>query len=413
MKGRLASSILLFLVFCAPGLMAVDSDLYSSITDLMNLWIDPNTGLTSFPSLNVPLGGISEGMGTAYAAMSMDTGFIESNPAASSLMNDTELSFYHHNWISNSKLEGVVYSIRFNDLGIGFGGKFLYVDFGAVGDYGQRLGDEIISESVGTINISYNLFSSYYFSGLALGANLKFAYRSIPDMATLSVLGQSAGAIMADIGMQTSFNFLKFYRSQAKNFSVGIVVKNLGVSSLSDEVLPAVLTAGIGWSPLRPWTIAVDYNYPFSLSADVPAESWNLAAGTTVTVTDFLSVQAGFLLKPSDPRISIGADATFSTMSLVMNYNLALSNTSELLDRFSVQASFNLGDSGRGAAAKEAESLYLQGVEEYANGNYAKAIELWKKVLEIDPKYTPAADFIKTVQQNLDLQQQLQSISGQ
>jgi hypothetical protein len=410
MNTRRASAILLLLMLNCITLYAVDADLYASITDVLEVFADPNTGLTSFPTLLIPMGGLSEGMGSAYAAMSKDSGYIESNPAASSLMESSELAFYHHAWISDTNIEGVVYSMRFNDLGIGFGGKFLYTPFTAYGEWGTGQGDINISETIGTMNISYNFFSSYYFYGLAVGANIKVAYRNIPDIPSLSVLNQSALAAMADIGMQTSFNFLKFFRSQSRNFSMGLVVKNLGFSTLSDEVLPSVATAGIAWLPLRPWTIAADFNYPFTLSADTPAETWNLAIGTTVGVTDFLSIQAGTLLDPSNPKVSLGAALAVGTLSLTMNYNLDLSGSLNPLDKFSVQAKFDLGDSGRKAQAHQAEALYLQGVEEYANGNYAHAIELWQEVLRLDPKYTPAADNIRTVQQTMALQEQLQTV---
>jgi hypothetical protein len=413
MNARRALATLILLIAGVCAAMAADTDLYGSITDFLGVFTDPNTGLTSFPTLLVPMGGISEGMGTAYTAMSMDSGYIESNPAASSLLKQSELAFSHHAWIANSNLEGVVYSMRFNDLGIGFGGKFLYVPFPANNEWAATLANVYISETIGTMNVSYNLFSSYYFYGLAVGANVKVAYRSIPDIPAFSVVGQSALALMTDVGAQTSFNLLKFYHSQARNFSVGLVVKNLGFSSLSDEVLPSEATAGIAWSPLRPWTIACDFNYPFNLVASVPAESWNIAAGTTVAVADFLSIQGGVLVSPSRPRVSLGAAMDIGTVSITLNYDLDLSgSTNPLGSKFSAQAKFNLGDSGRKAQAQQADALYLQGVEEYANGNYARAIELWQEVLKLDPKYTPAADNIRTVRQTLVLQEQLQGGSA-
>src|SRR5208337_1420948 len=127
MKRRVVRIIFILLIGSCVAAGATGADLYASWVDLLSQFADNNTGLTSFPTLLVPLGGISEGMGTASAALSRDTGYIESNPAGSALMRQTELSFYHHNWISDSNLEGVVYTIRFNDLGIGFGRKFLYV----------------------------------------------------------------------------------------------------------------------------------------------------------------------------------------------------------------------------------------------------------------------------------------------
>jgi hypothetical protein len=383
---------------------------FGSWTSFMSSFADSNTGLRSFPTLLIPMGGMAEGMGTAYTAMSRDAGYIEYNPAASSILPSSELALYHHAWIADSNLEGVVYTRRFNDLGIGFSGKLLYVPFTAYNDYGAAVANNYISETVAAANVSYNFLSSYYFSGIAVGGTLKVAYRNIPDIASLSVYNQSALAVMADIGAQTSFNipFLKFYNSQSKNFSVGLVVKNLGISTLVDESLPQILTAGIAWTPLRPWTIACDFNYPFSLPGQPPAEVWNMAVGTTVAMTSFLSVQGGVLMKADNPRVSVGANLALGTLALDMNYNLDLSGTLNPLDKFSVQAKFNLGDQGRAAREQQAEALYLKGVEEFAKANYAGAIALWEEVLKLDPKYTPAAENIRTAKQTLALQEQTQ-----
>jgi hypothetical protein len=397
MKAALPFTIFLLLLAGCLNAWAGGEKSYADATDVLKAFADPNTGLTSFPTLLVPLGGISEGMGTAYAAVSLDSGFIESNPAASSIMNSAELAFYHHNWIADSNLEGVVYTTRFNDLGIGVGGKFLYVPFTAYNEWGAAGATDYISETIGTLNVSYNFLSDYYFKGIAAGANLKVAYRSIPSVFALN---QSAVAVMADMGLRTSFNFLKFYNAQEKNFALGLVVKNLGFSSLSDETLPQSLTGGFAWSPLRPWTIAVDGNIPFSLPGQTPAP----AVGSTVAITSFLSVQGGFLASASNPKISVGAALDIGTLDLTMNYNLDLSGSVNPVDKFSVEARFLLGDSGRAAAAQRADELYLQGVEAYAAGDLVKAIDLWRQVLAIDPRYVPASDNIKTAQETLALQ---------
>ncbi len=405
-KLRVFTIALILIVNCITT-WADSNNLYAWWADTFSLFKDPNTGLTSFPTLLIPMGGLSEGMGTASSAVARDSGYIDSNPAASSLLQNSELAFYHHNWIADSNLEGVVYTVRFNDLGIGIGGKFLYVPFTAYNEWGVAGAKDYITETVGTLNVSYNFLSSFYFYGLAVGGNLKIAYRNIPPVFAAN---QSALAVMGDVGLQTSFNFLKFYSSQSKNFSTGLVVKNLGISSLSDEVLPQVATAGFAWSPLRPWMMAVDFNLPFTFAFQgIPAETWNLAVGTTVAMTDFLSVQAGVLWKADNPRISIGTALALGMLDLTVNYNLDLSGQLNPLDKFSVQAKFNLGDSGRAARADQAAKLYLQGVEEFANGNYEKAISLWQQVLQLDPKYLPAADNIRTVQQTLRLQEQMQN----
>src|SRR5579864_5409475 len=101
MKAALPFTISFFLLTGCLAAWAGGEKTFADVTDALKAFADPNTGLTSFPTLMVPLGGISEGMGTAYAAVSMDSGFIESNPAASSVMDNAELAFYHHNWIAD------------------------------------------------------------------------------------------------------------------------------------------------------------------------------------------------------------------------------------------------------------------------------------------------------------------------
>ncbi|MGA2614988.1 MAG: UPF0164 family protein [Spirochaetia bacterium] len=408
MKGVKFFTICCFLVTIHAASWADSADFYSAWTNLLKNFADPNTGLTVFPTLLIPMGGMYEGMGTAYTAMAADGGFMESNPAASSRLSRTELSFYHHAWIADSNMEGAIYTMRFNDLGIGLGGKFLYVPFTAYNEWGLAGAQDYITETVATANVSYNFFSGYYFSGVSVGGNLKMAYRNIP---AVFAADQSSLAVMADFGVQTSFNLLKFYSSRTRNFSVGAAVKNLGITTLSDETLPQTASAGIAWNPLRPWTIAADFNYPFMFPWQPPAETWNVAVGTSVAMTSFLSVQGGVLMKADNPRLSLGTLIELGTLNFDVNYNLDLSGQLSPLDKFSVQAKIDLGDSGRAEREARAEQLYLQGVDEFANGDYAKAIELWKQALVIDPKYQPAADSIRTVEKTLSLQDQLKKLS--
>ena len=42
-------------------------------------------------------------------------------------------------------------------------------------------------------------------------------------------------ALMADFGIQSQFNVLKFFSSRDKNFSVGVVVKNLGMEFYNNQ----------------------------------------------------------------------------------------------------------------------------------------------------------------------------------
>jgi hypothetical protein len=397
----LATVILLL----AIPLFADFSDFYYNLNQALSAYADPNTGLTAFPTLLIPIGGKYEGMGTAYTAVSLDSGFLEANPSASSSLELTELSFYHHSWIADSNLEGVVYTIRYDDLGIGVGGKFLYVPFTEYNEWGDRENRGYISETVATLNVSYNFFSDFNFYGLGIGANLKTAYRNIP---AAFYPDQSALTAMLDVGLLTRFNFLKFYISRNKNFSVGAVVKNLGFPALGDP-LPTLATVGFAYTPIRPLTWAVDFNLPFSFFPEsAPAESWHLATGFNFIITNFLSLQTGFQWKGENPRISVGSSVDLEKVSFVLNYNLDLSGRVDPLDKFSIQAKLNLGDRGRKAAQNRIDELYLSGLAAYADGDLRQAIDYWEQVLELDPSYGPARANIETAKKALELQTEME-----
>jgi len=399
-------SLLILALLCLGGPLFADSgEAYFSLSDFFAQFADPNTGLTIFPTLLIPMGGRYEGMGTAYTAVAGDSGFLESNPSGSSVLERGELSFLHHSWIADSNIEGVIYTVRFNDLGFGVGGKFLYVPFTEYNDWGEREARGYFSESVAILNLSYNFFSSYNFFGLAVGANLKAAYRNVP---AAIYPDQSVLTGLLDIGLLTRFNFLKGYISRTKNFSVGLAMKNLGLPALSEPV-PTTATLGIAYSPFRPFTWALDFNLPISFIPDeAPAERWYLATGINLTVASFLQLQSGFQLKGDNPRVSVGSTIDLQKVSFVLNYNLDLSGRLNPLDKFSIEAKLNLGDRGRRAERDHLDELYLNGLEAYAQGRLAEAIVFWQQALEIDPGFAPARENIDTAQKALRLQQEME-----
>ncbi len=395
--------ILFTFLIVSGSIWSDNPNYYYNLSDIFSGLEDPNTGLTIFPTLLIPMGGRYEGMGTAFTAVADDSGFIESNPAGSSVLDFGELAFLHHSWIADSNMEGVIWTTRLNNLGLGAAGKFLYVPFTEYNDWGERNSKGIISETIATFNISYNLFSSYKFHGLAVGGNIKLAYRHIPRSI---YAGQSAFTAMIDVGVLSRFNLLKSYNSAKENFSVGIVLKNLGIPA-KNEPLPTMLSTGIAYSPVKPLLISVDFNLPISFNnADQPAERWYIASGFDVRFTNFLSIQGGFQIK-ENPRMSLGASVDLTKVSFVLNYNLDLSGKLNPLDKFSIAARINLGDRGRAVLLKEVQVLYADGLEAYANGDFFLAIDLWGQAIELDPEFLPAIEILNSTIERLQIQEEI------
>lgn len=386
------------------------STTYANFSDLFG--IDPNAGTNSFLTLLIPSGGKYEGMGTAFTAMSLDSGFLDANPAGSSFIKNSELTFFHNNWIADTNLESVTYTSRWEDFGIGIGGKFLYLPFTGIDDWGDRARNDdgsyssgYYTETVVTLNAAYTFLDNYYYHGLALGANFKMAYRGVPYSIAPD---QSAVALMADIGLQTKFNVLKFFSSRDKNFAFGLVIKNLGSEFIRDpDPLPSMISTGIAYSPIRPMTWAFDINIPFNLDG-TKAEKVSYAAGLDLGLTSFLSIQSGFQIKTGLPRFSVGSSLDLEKFSVTANYTLDLTTQVTSLDRFSLALKLNLGDFGRMTRVEKSQLLYLQGLEEYANGEISKAIAYWEESLEVRPDFTPARQMIDTARKTLELNQKIE-----
>ncbi len=401
---------ILFILLSFTIFSADLADFYSTLSGLSSLpfFSDKNTGLTVFPTLLVPMGGLYEGMGTAYTAVAADSGFIESNPAGSSILDYTELTLNHNNWIADTNIEGVVYTTRFDNLGIGVGGKFLYVPFIEYNRWGEEEASGYYSETIATMNISYNFFSSYYFYGVSIGTNIKAAYRHIPEPIAPD---QSVATLMADVGFISRFNLLKFYAARERNFSLGAVVKNLGPTVLG-ESLPAIATGGISYSPIRPILVSFDYNYPFSMSLPSSQwEKWNIAAGINAVVTDFFSIHAGFSHRGSNPKITIGSGLILEKISLNINYTLDMTTQLTAVDKFSIEATLPLGDNGRKVDSRTVDEYYIAGLESYAKGDLPKAIKYWKSALEIDPRFKPAAENMIVAQTAIALQKKMEALN--
>ncbi|MFP3960057.1 MAG: UPF0164 family protein [Spirochaetaceae bacterium] len=365
-----------------------------------------NTGLTTFPTLLLPMGGEMEGMASAYTAVARDYGFFEANPAASSRLNQTQLAVGHNNLIADANMEGLVYTTRFEHFGMGAGMKFLHVPFTEYDRYGLQQSSIRYTETVAGLNVSYNFLHSFDFHGIAVGASLKSAYRRIPEVIAP---GQSAASLMGDVGVLTRFNLAKFHESRRKNFSVGLVARNLGPPAL-DEPLPSQATAGLAYVPVRPLTLAFDYTYPFVLGTEDPPEPPGYAGGLMVQITDFLATQTGFQLRGGNPRFTLGSTVGFPAVTLQMNYTLDLATQVDRIDRFSIQAAFDLGDRGRGEQRDRVEDFYLSSLEAYADGDLEQTVRLARRALEIDPTFTPAARTLDSAERMLTLQRQMESI---
>jgi hypothetical protein len=296
--------------------------------------------------------------------------------------------------------------MRFDDLGIGFGGKLLHVDFSRYGaDTTQRASGLYTEGTVGA-NVSYNFLRDFYYPGLSVGATVKTAYRTIPE---IIAPGQSAVGIAADLGVLTRLNFLKYYASRSPNFAAAIALKNFG-PPIQGEPLPSQITTGVAYSPIRPVLIALDFILPVSLARGVDADTPSGALGVAVQITPFFSAQTGFLYRLGDSRFTLGATLELPDVTLVTNYTLDRATQFERFNRISIQAQLNLGDRGRGELRDKVDQLYLDAWAASVGGELETAVRMLNEALALDPTFVPATELLETTQRTLDLQEELRAI---
>lgn len=422
--------IISILIISLSNLFSVDEDWYNTFA----VWNGESEegGLNSFLTIEVPPGGKYEGMGTAYTGVIDDIGFLNDNPSVSSRLNLSEISFFHNNFIADVDMETIAFTRRFNDLGIGFQGKWLHVGFTKVNDWAERDGKGIYSEFILNNNISYNLFRGFDFSGISVGANINMGYRSVPEDIYKDIIekDQSAFAIFGDLGMLTEFNFLKFYSSRGRNFSIGLSLKNIGKEFIEiADPLPSSANGGIAYAPIEPLTLSYDISYRFNLNPETfeyeQGEGLYHAFGFDLNIIDTASIHGGFLNKTGGNRFSLGTEISYrkahgeyatnerefreadNIYVFVFNYSLDITHSSDILNRFSVELKLNLGDQKRLETREKVQELYVKGLKEYSEGNIKEAIAIWEKCIKMDNTYDPAIRMKSLAEQSIELEEKI------
>ncbi|GMO53942.1 MAG: UPF0164 family protein [Termitinemataceae bacterium] len=428
LKAKFFISLFAVFLYLLPSGVLYAADFnpggYGNVSDYLDsiYGIDENAGLTAFPILNIPMGGRAEGMAGAFAAVANDATLIEWNPAGSSTIEVSELAFYHNNWIADAKIEGLSYVGRYKNLGFGLCTKWLYMPFTQYNYFGERLSKGYYVEGMAALNFSYNLFPGYYFGGLSIGVNIKGAFRMVPDFASGittdnssgtiesgSGKSQSAASVMADAGLLSRFNFLKFYKARDRNLTLALVLKNLGLDAI-DDPLPTVAVAAISYKPLRPLIIAFDYSIPMNVHDISLSEKHYFSTGLSVDVASFLAMRAGVLFKAGGMRACLGTSVTLGKLSLDINYTLDLATQAQPFNRIAVGAKLNLSDGGRRESRSLVDKYYLAGLDAYSKGDDGEARKWFGEALSINPHFDPAKEGLRAINNYEDLVNRIQQL---
>lgn len=428
--GQLKTKRLSFLVlissllFCSKVFSLSLYDPENWLSSIFGDTADEFEGETSYHSLLIPSYAKAESLGEAFTGMSDDIGYLDYNPGASSVLNFTQVAFFHNQWIADSALDQISITSRFDNLGLGGYLKCFYVPFTEYNSFGLDVASDYYSETTACFNISYNFFPGYSFKGIAAGINLKASYRSIPDylndktgeIEKRSGLSQSGFAFMGDAGLLFRFNLAKFFSSREPNLRVGITAQNLGIAftglgnSLKvDDGLPTIFAAGFSYTFIKPITITGDFKIPFNLIT-LKFGKWSASGGVEFAFTDNFSLLGGFMLKGANPRISLGAQLEIERIQLNLNYSLDMTTSFSPVNRISLGAKLILGDKGRLELQNKIDNLYHAGLEFYVkscketDGKKAleyleQSIAAWEEILLLDPSFDPARQGLSLIRE--------------
>lgn len=423
---------LLFILFISFsilnfGLALEYSDIYTDMSTFFSFFLDKNEALTSFRSLLIPSGGRAEALGNAFTGLANDASYIEYNPAASSVLEDTEIAVFHNAWIMDSKLESFIFTSRSKHFGWGAQIKALYLPFTEYDFFGNSVSAGYYTEAISAINFSYNFLAGYSFKGLALGITIKTAFRSVPDFVNSdtdeierhSGLGQSGLACMADLGMLFRFNAFKYYSAREANMQIGLSFLHGGLGftgfgqadgPILDDPLPTKINLGFSYKPIRPLTFVADISQPLNLLSIEDSALLSFGTGLAVQITPFFAIHSGFFLSGANPAFSLGAEFNLLSYLANVNYTLDFSSSLNPLSRFSLGLKMSLGDKGRKSDAEKVDALYVQGLEEYFQLHLENAILLWEEALKIDPGFDPAILALKAARATIDIQEKIRDI---
>ncbi|MBQ9631218.1 MAG: UPF0164 family protein [Treponema sp.] len=399
------------------------SDAVSRYANAFSALEGSNEGIYSFPSFLIPSGAKTESLGGALTAMQEGIESLDSNPAITSVLDRVYLQAYHNMWIADSNMETLAGTGKIGKLGLGAMLRCFYVPFTQYGGMGEQMMSNYYTETCALLNTSYNFFSGYRFKGLSLGANLKFAWRGVPDYAdesgsivSHSGLSQSAFALAMDVGILLRFNAGKLYVSREPNLAIGISLVNTGFALTGfkesvqiDDPLPTMISAGISYRIIKRLLLSLDFKQPFNLFNIREYQMWQLGFGISVKATDFLEVLSGFQLKGANPRISLGLEFLLQErFAINANYTFDLTSSATTINRFSVSAKILLGQNKREQKQKLVDALYQEGLLHYKNGDFEKAIDTWKQVLKLDKRFDPAKEAIANAERLLSLYNRIQ-----
>lgn len=190
--------------------------------------------------LNIGVGAKATAMGNAYVGLANDVTAIYWNPSGLVQLAEPQIVFSHTLWLSDIQYEylGLVLPLSSRNV---IAGGVMYLHMGSTLGYDDQ--DQPTSFFTAYDAVLVLSFSSYLFSNLSLGVNLKGIQEKLEN--------KRAQSLALDIGARYTY----------RRFSLGMVVKNLGspLKFVHQKFsLPSSFTTGVAIRAFDNLTLTTD-----------------------------------------------------------------------------------------------------------------------------------------------------------
>lgn len=360
------------------------------------------TGEAGPPMLKMIYGSRALSLGGAFAGVSDDVYYMDSNPAGGDIRKIYQISLLHQEWIEDANYEAIRVSRGFfNTFFLGIGFTYLYLPFTYYDDYGYKSGSSaLISQGLGVLNFGYKL-KKY---NISMGANIKALYNNVPSSLLEARYGsnyedQNYLLFAGDIGVLARTNLLKRYIGPEPSVSFGLVLKNVGYSQ-AIEKLPTEIHAGVSYRPFKNVMLTAEGVYPFY-------EPFYGSVGIEFDILKRFFIQGGVQIKENS-MFAAGFGYKRKDIELNVSYTPSL----VFRNMISVSLNFFLGETEGRLKEKKVEAYLVVALEQFSKGEFDEALELVEKVLQLDPKNERALRLKETIIKKKELEDDVERFTN-
>jgi len=378
-----------------------------------------NAGTETALFLNIPPSARTLGMGETFVAVADDGYSLNWNPAGLGRLSQSEFGLTHFSYLIDTDYN---YASYVNPIG----------KYGTVGLGGILLNSKNIpkttedaSGNLATNNGNFDVQDMGVLLGwgmpirknLAIGTTLKHVNQKIDTT--------NAGGFAGDVGV---------IYAPLRWIQLGTSLQNVGPKINGDD-LPTIFRFGCVGKIMKDLIIPLEFDKPLNGDVEfgIGAEKWfhNLLAlrlgyKSGVDVIDASGLRLGTSFQLSGFRLDY-AYADYGQFDAIHQISLSMKfgkeKSTEIEEQGQPREITNHDDSSPKEnqdipieivilevatidTEAQKKELFNQATKEYTQGNYGSAIELWKKVLELDPNHELSKSKIKTSQKLLKSIQQ-------